>query len=153
MMIIRQMWADLNTPQDFKFDWYGGATNQMAHTLLGMVITVLALCVGREVFGEMPYRWQVGFCLLIPYTVLIEGFFQGWRGRDSLADTWFYMLGVLGTLLPFKELSVTTESTVVIFNHIVMLKLLSVWAVSLVGYSYVRARRQYLERPGEWHGF
>ncbi len=93
---------ELLTPNAFRDDWYGEATNQMAHALLGAIAATI-LCIGwNAVSGEMPYRW-VGILILIAFYAAIE-LAQGWKSGDSWFDTLMWTCGVVSVFVPYEEL-------------------------------------------------
>lgn len=93
----------LTTPSNYSRDWYGYATNQMAHTSLG-VFFVAVICYGAfKVDGEIPYKIQVFFVIGFVYAAK-EIFLDKWNGFDTIEDFMFVVVyGTGGTLYSFTE--------------------------------------------------
>lgn len=111
-------WSDffrsLMTPSAHEGDPCLEATNQFGHMALGAVMC-LAGCIGWFVFaGEMPVRVWVWCSVVIGYAVIIEAILQGWKGRDSFADTWFVQCGATMSMWPVYEVMMGDGSTTVI---------------------------------------
>lgn len=137
------MWHDLNTPDDFRDDWYGELTNQCGHTLLGVVVALLIVCAWREVTGEMPVRSWAFVAVFVPYAVGIEWLRQAWRAGDSWFDALMVAVGASAVLLPWREVYAVEGGTVVYLQHRYMLGIVAVWAVMLS----LRVARRYRNRP------
>ena len=132
-------WFDLNTPDDFAGNWYGELTNQMGHTLLGLVCMASACIAWREVFGEMPVRsWAFG-AVFLTYAVLVEWMLQRWKPGDSWFDSVMFGFGA-AVVLPFREIEVSGDVTAVALDHRYLLGIIAAWAVLL----FFRVRRRYL---------
>lgn len=84
----RRIWADLMTPDDYRRDWYGHATNQAGH----------AFAVGFPIgmaLGTMGPLWATWWAL-IAYLLIWEIAIQR-RGRraDQIEDAAHVALGAL----------------------------------------------------------
>lgn len=91
-------------PDSFRDDWYGWLTNQLSHTLLGIVAASVVCCVFFLVAGEYPYRIHVWILITVVY-VSRETWRRGVRW-DSLEDTVFVCgYGAGSTLHAFQEVS------------------------------------------------
>ena len=56
-------WGELNTPDCYHDDPYGGGLNQLGHVALGCTAAVMACLIWAGIFDEMPYRWPLGMAL------------------------------------------------------------------------------------------
>lgn len=91
------------TPDDFKSDWYGYATNQIGHAMLiGGVGTFLLALSYWTLFGVYPYRIHLFLAIVVAYS-LYECCKQGWHGWDSVEDIIFTAVyGAGGSLWCFR---------------------------------------------------
>lgn len=128
---MRGFWRDLNTPDNFARDPYGELTNQLGHTMLGMLLTTLFLCAWRETQGEMPVRSWTFLAVFLPYVIGVEWVRQKWVAGDSWFDSIMVALGSAAALLPFKEVEITGHRTAISFDHRTMLALMAVWSLFL----------------------
>jgi hypothetical protein len=81
--MIRQFWAELNTPDTFHADPYGGGMNQLGHIALGAFFSGLAYVVVGVLFGEMPYKVAMLASMLFLYGGVIEWQVQGSSLKDG----------------------------------------------------------------------
>lgn len=101
--VIREIWAEAMTPEGGLANAYLDFQHQFAKAWLGVGIVVI-ICVGwNAVCGSMPHRtlvfgWTVG-----AYFGIIEIAGQGWRGKDTLDDTYFFAIGAAGPLVSLHE--------------------------------------------------
>lgn len=142
MTRLRQIWRDLMTPNAFKGDWYGELTNQLSHTLAGVLATCICCMVWYAAAGEMPVRALVFMACFLPYPLLIEWAAQGWRKGDSWFDSLMYGCGVLGPLVALRDVS-TSGPPVIIPQPGPFLALVAFWAVMLGARVWRRAVREY----------
>lgn len=123
----REIIAELRTPEDFRRDWYGYATNQLSHAMIGLAAAFAICAAWNGVTGEWPWRWQVA-AMLVVIGVAWEVFAQPWRRWDSVEDIVFFAgWGGGGGLLSVKEIGsglvlhdpgVTTAMFVGCFLHV-----------------------------------
>lgn len=99
MSLLRELF----TPDDFKGNPYGELTNQLSHTLLGVLASAIVCFIHTYILGEMPYRAAVFVIVSFGYVLAVEALIQGWRGRDSILDWFFVSAGAAGVLWPLKE--------------------------------------------------
>jgi len=132
-------WRDLNTPDNFARDWYGELTNQLAHTLLGVVLAVGVCAVWQVVAGELPYRAWVFLSLFAGY-LGVEMWVQGWSPGDSWFDAIMFSLGVAGAIMPFEETAISGRFVVVTFDPLIWLAIALVWSALL----FARVMRRYI---------
>lgn len=126
-----RFWDVLVAPDDFARDPYGELTNQLGHTMLGLLSSLLIICAYREIAGEMPYRVVVFGTVSGVYAVLIEAKIQGWKPGDSWFDWLMVSLGSAGVLFPLKEAGIHGNLTLLTFNHSILAWIFCVWAVAL----------------------
>ena len=97
---------DLSTPSDFHSDWYGWATNQMAHITLGIMLTAIVSCFNFLVFGEFAYKavlWGVVATTYILFVEMQQGKSRFW---DSVEDFVFVVIYGAGTsIMMFHEVA------------------------------------------------
>lgn len=110
-------WSEVMTPDRFRDDPYGEATNQISHAALGAISALICCVVWREISGEMPYRWQVFAVIAVSYTLIVEVLLQRWSAWDSAADSLFVMTGAAAALLPVKEIAAHEARTVIELEH------------------------------------
>lgn len=83
MSLLGKLMDELKRPDDQGNDWYGWATNQMSHTLLG-VVTALH-------FPNAALQMAAIFALLKETADM----FRGSKLSDSLVDVSFWMFGAM----------------------------------------------------------
>ena len=124
------MWSELNTPDDFRRDWYGELTNQCGHTLGGVLCAAFVAFGWLYAFGEFPPKVHIIAACALPYTVLIEWWVQGWRSGDSWFDAAMWIFGALGPCLALSE--VVVDGVVYLAPHPERVAVVVVaWAVFL----------------------
>lgn len=134
-------WSILNSPDNFSANPYGELTNQLGHTMLGIIMTLAAVCVWREAAGDMPYRWHVFSVVVLSYIILVEVLSQGWMPGDSWFDATMVSFGSAGVLFPFKEAGVTGGITLLSLDHVILTWIMAAWAVVLTARVARRIRR------------
>jgi heme/copper-type cytochrome/quinol oxidase subunit 4 len=50
------IWSSLTTPDQFKRDWYGWATNQLGHIMIGLALACALTLLYFWAAGEFPYK-------------------------------------------------------------------------------------------------
>lgn len=101
------------TPENFKGDWYGWATNQLSHVLIGLFAAILTTLAWWGIFGEYPYRLPLAIVLMLVFVA--SELKQGWNGGDAFEDLLFRGYGVafiLGTLHEVQRFALTLEPDV-----------------------------------------
>ena len=86
MKIITTLLKELERPDDQGRDWYGWATNQMSHTLLGLGVAAVVLPWGTPVLALMA---ALGVAVFKEIADLIRGGVV----KDSVQDLHFQLLG------------------------------------------------------------
>lgn len=139
-------WRDfvniLMTPSSHENDPYLEAANQVGHMALGAILC-LGLSVGwYSLFGEMPVREWVWVTVVVGYLFIIEAWLQGWRGRDSLLDTWFIQCGATMSMWPVLEVAVKENGVSLIeFQPKLLGALLTISLASLAMHIWPRVKR------------
>lgn len=117
------------TPDNFAKDWYGYLTNQLGHTLLGMILAWLFCISVFIVSGELPFR-------IVAFAVIAVGYFvyemtvQKWTGVDTIEDTIFVTIyGSGGALMAGKE--VVLGSPMVMFDPFALLPIVVIMTLHL----------------------
>ncbi len=86
MKIITTLLKELKRPDDQGRDWYGWATNQMSHTLLGLGVAAVVLPWGTPLLALMA---ALGVAVFKEIADLIRGGVV----KDSVQDLHFQLLG------------------------------------------------------------
>jgi hypothetical protein len=106
MRLLRDIWGEANTPDDYSDSPYEAFINQFGHIALGAFICALVVSVYGAIAGEMPSRVGVFFSILVLYFVLIEWKLQGYRPSDSITDAAFVGIGAGLPLVAMEEVRV-----------------------------------------------
>ena len=134
MTKLQTLWVTLTTPDDFRGRPYGELTNQMAHALLGVVVSLVIVAVAVMLTGEAPYRAPMIAVLLASYAAM-EGLLQrrrgGWSFRDGFADFRFFWYGVGGALLPLEEVAQIPGGILVAYDPRIFLVIVAVFLADL----------------------
>lgn len=141
--MIREFWAELNTPTEYLDDPYGGAVNQLGHIAGGAILSALFCLSFFQIAGEMPVRGAVISSFFFVYGGLIEWAVQRSRMIDGLQDTLFFMLGVCIVVLSFKEASISDDIVYLALEVGNAFATLGCSVLCLVLYIIPRARRKY----------
>lgn len=131
-------WYDLNTPDDYRADWYGELTNQLSHTFLGVMVALVWCVSAWAITGAMPIRSWVILGIGIGY-LGVEILVQRWRAGDSWFDSAMVMSGAAGVLLPLQETGVSGRVIHLDFDPAMWLAVALPWAAALL----VRVNRRY----------
>ena len=128
MKIITALLKELERPDDQGRDWYGWATNQMSHGLLG------AAGVAVIMAAVVPF---VALGIVLALAATKEGYdlAKGGRFKDSVQDFAFQSLG--GVL----ALALMTQDQVAAWAAV------SVFSLGLLGGVIPRARRALTQTP------
>ena len=80
-------------PSSFKGDWYGFATNQCGHFVLGLIYVLTGSCL-------LPFvdPLYIAVFYLAIYIFVIELILQGYQGRDTWQDALFSYTGAFSTM-------------------------------------------------------
>jgi hypothetical protein len=94
---------DLLTPSSFHDDWYGWATNQMGHAMIGMAMACVLTVAYFYVAGEFPFKWHLFAVISCGYAAW-ELAVQKWQGWDTVED-WLFVCayGAGGAILAVSE--------------------------------------------------
>lgn len=88
------------SPEQFKNDWYGYITNQMAHIGFGVAMVVGLMIFHQQITGEFFNRLYAFLVILIGYTCFEVC--QNGKFRDIIEDI-FFVVGIgTGSALVFK---------------------------------------------------
>ena len=135
-------WGELNTPDCYHDDPYGGGLNQLGHVALGSTAAVMACLIWAGIFDEMPYRRPLGMAVAGGYTVVIEWWRQGWQGADSIVDSAFFSMGVSLPLVSLHEVAFLPR--IILEPQIgAGLSAIGATATALLVYVWPRAVRKY----------
>ena len=140
--VWRMFWGDLNTPDSFHDRPYEGGMNQAVHVIMGAATVVVICLVWAIAYGEMPYKIPTWCVVTGGYAMIIEWFKQGWKGADSILDTYFWGLGAALPLVSLSEVAFRPEIKLVP-NAVEGLIGIGVTVLSLAVYVYPRARRKW----------
>lgn len=132
------MWRDLNTPDNFRNDWYGELTNQISHTFLGAMAFITFCDVWFLVSGGMPFRSYAFIACFLAYAVGIEVIVQRWMPGDSWFDSLMFAFGAAGAALPVQEVSAAEWSVGLEYTPAYRLSIMAIWFAFLL----VRVRRR-----------
>lgn len=98
--IFRAILAELRVPEDFGSDWYGYATNQLSHCMLGILAACLLSGLHFWTFGEFAEKGALFFVIAIGYAIWEVGV-QPWRGIDTVEDWVFFTVYGAGSMILF----------------------------------------------------
>ena len=108
--LVRAVWRELNTPEDYAAEPVRGLTNQFGHLALAFVLTVSiasawvqmsevlpsVLAAAAAVIGAyVPPLWAAAVFVIAVYAIGIELIRQKWQGRDTISDTSFWSMGAV----------------------------------------------------------
>lgn len=141
--MIRQFWAELNTPDDFSDKPYEGLINQLGHACLGAIAASYICVTWGSVFLTMPYKWAVFLGILAFYGGVIEWWYQRSSAKDGLTDTFFVGLGASVPLVSFTEVATHNDETWLRLENGAAIASLMVLKVCLAAYIAPRAWRKY----------
>jgi hypothetical protein len=144
MRLLRDIWGEANTPDDYSDSPYMALINQFGHVALGAFICAVMAIGYSAVMGEMPSRVGIFLAILILYFVIIEWTVQSYKGRDSINDAAFLGVGVGLPLVTFEEVQVCGRRLLEV-NEIAALVVLIGAAVALFSHVALIVRRRRLE--------
>lgn len=146
--VLQKMWADLNTPDAFRRDWYGGVTNQEAHGVLAARCVVVLCGLWMVSFGELPARaLLIGILGAVYFAIEYRQLGATRDVTDAAIDTAFFMGAALIILVPIQEIEPSGHWRYS-YVQIDWLALAALWIardVALSCYGYVRAKRELRE--------
>jgi MFS superfamily sulfate permease-like transporter len=96
MKIVTYLLKELERPDDQGRDWYGWATNQMSHILLGLSISAVALPLTTPLLSLM---WALGAAAIKEVSDLL----RGGNLKDSVQDLHFQLLGAFLAVFIFTN--------------------------------------------------
>lgn len=103
MNVIKRIFRELHKTDDFSSDWYGYATNQLSHFVLGFTAACVFSALHFWSFGEFAEKGALWFTIAFTYAIWELGV-QRWRGLDSIEDWVFYSVyGAGAAILLFNE--------------------------------------------------
>lgn len=103
MNTLKKILEELRTTQDFDGDWYGYATNQLSHFVLGFAMACVFSAMHFWTFGEFAEKGALWFTIAFLYAIWELGV-QRWRGIDTIEDWVFYSVyGAGSAILFFNE--------------------------------------------------
>lgn len=105
MDLLRRMLREIRVPEDFDEDWYGYATNQLSHFVLGFTTACVFSGMHFWFLGEFAEKGALWFTIAFIYAIWEVGV-QKWRGPDSVEDWMFFSVYGAGfAILFFNETS------------------------------------------------
>ena len=96
--VARKMIADLFTPSDFRYDWYGWVTNQMAHIMAGVIITSLVSYLNFVILGEFALKLHL-FMIVAVFFILTQSKSFLTKPFDTFEDLVFILVYGAGTVI------------------------------------------------------
>jgi hypothetical protein len=140
---IREIWAEAMRPEGGLANAYFDFKHQGWKAWIGASAVIIFCIVWDLVVGSMPYRTLVFGWIVGAYFGLVEIAGQGWRGRDTLDDTYFFAIGAAGPLVALHEVE-TNLGPMLDLNNKNGLATFAVLIVSLLFYAYEKRlyRRQ-----------
>lgn len=141
--IWRAFWKELNTPDDYHADPYGGGKNQVSHVAIGAFLAGMICVIYGVIFNEMPYKTAVLGVMAVFYGFGIEVRVQESSLSDGLADTAFLLLGACAILFSFTEVAVSNSEILLKLNRAEAALSLVCIVLALVLYILPRAVRKY----------
>lgn len=141
--MLKHFWRELNTPDNYHADPYGGGLNQVGHIAVGAFFAGLICVIYGAIFGEMPYKAAVFVMMLLFYGLGVEMRVQQSSLADGLADTSFFMLGACAILFSFSEAAVNGDSILLRLERAEALTSFGCIVLALVIYILPRAVRKY----------
>ena len=100
---IKALWIEASRPESFMGRVWASTVNQGWHFWIGLSLAALVCVIWDAAFGSMPYRTLVFGWIVGAYFGLWEIAVQGWQGRDTLDDTYFFGLGAAAVLVSLHE--------------------------------------------------
>jgi len=103
MLLIKRVFQELKRTEDFSSDWYGYATNQLSHFVLGFTMACVFSAMHFWLLGDFADKAALWFTIAFIYGMWELGV-QRWRGFDSVEDWVFYSVyGAGSAILFFNE--------------------------------------------------
>lgn len=141
--MLRDFWRELNTPDNYHADPYGGGLNQVGHIAIGAFFAGLICVIYGVIFNEMPYKTAVLGVMAVFYGFGIEVRVQKSSLSDGLADTAFFLLGACAILFSFSEAAVSGDDILLRLERAEALTSFGCIILALVIYMLPRAVRKY----------
>lgn len=127
----------LRQQSDYRGDWYGALTNQVAHTAMGVFFAAMFAAVWRWRLGEMPPRAMMIAVVTGSYA-LVELAWQRWENSDSLVDIYMVFIGSAMVSTPFYQAEIVKDGTLLYFVHMNFLYCSAAWVAVLIPYVILR---------------
>lgn len=141
--MLKNFWRELNTPDNYHADPYGGGLNQVGHVAIGAFFAGLICVVYGAIFGEMPYKAAVFVMMMLFYGLVVEMRVQQSSLADGLADTAFFLLGACAILFSFSEAAIVDGDIMLRLERMEALTSFGCIVLALVIYILPRAVRKY----------
>lgn len=111
-MGILDIWSTLTKPSAYPRDWYGWATNQLGHVMLGVMLACGITVAYFWAAGEFPFKWHL-FAFIGGAYLAFELVFQKWQGWDTVED-WLFVCaygagGVIATVTEYEVGSLVAD--------------------------------------------
>ena len=91
-MILQTILRDLRQADDFRNNWYGWFTNQVAHCKVGLTYVLIVCLVWTYYFNEFPYKVYLFSGIAVVYLLWEFAIQRGKDIVDSLEDFCFVVL-------------------------------------------------------------
>lgn len=138
--VIRKILSDLSTPASFRRDWYGWATNQLAHITLGVILAALLSFANFMTIGEFAYK-GILFAMVAVLFAAQQGKQWTLKPWDTFEDFVFTVVYGAGTvIIMFDE--VEPGSPLIQTNIINIAPICAIVATHLFVGSVIRAARE-----------
>jgi len=101
---IRLILSDLSKPDDFRHDWYGWVTNQLAHITVGIILTIVFSALNFILLGEFAQKIVLWGMVFVTYAIIEIYWQKKNRTWDTIEDFVFVVGYGAGTpILMFDE--------------------------------------------------
>lgn len=125
-----EVWRELTRAENYRRNWYGYATNQLSHMMLGFIYCCAVSAAHWAYYHEFAEKPVLWLFVAVTYAAFELGT-QKWKGWDTVEDWMFFALYGGGVpVLIFTEIeagnpTVTTSiewaipTVGIIFTHLV----------------------------------
>lgn len=102
MSFVKKVIKDLSTPDNFSYNWYGYATNQISHATLGFLALSIVSFILFIILGEFAQK-EVTWLIVAVLYVLWEIRSPSWDGLEDFI--FFVVYGAGSASLLFNEVN------------------------------------------------
>lgn len=138
--VTRKILIDLSSPSNFRKDWYGWSTNQLAHITLGVILAALLSFANFMTIGEFAYK-GVLFAIVAAAFAIQQG--KQWKDRpwDTVEDFVFVVVYGAGTVIVMFD-EVSAGSPFIQTNILNIAPICAIVSTHLFVGSVIRAARE-----------